>query len=135
MNSLSSSSLNSDTPAAGAVLLIENDRYVSAAIKEILSDTGLRVLLAYDGVEGEELYRTYQNDIEMIILDWRLPRQDGRDTLRKIRQLNPNIPVMISSGYAADEVLSQLDDQRPVTFLGKPFSIDKFLDQVQKLLA
>lgn len=135
MNSLSSSSLNSDTPATGAVLLIENDRYVSAAIKEILSDTGLRVLLAYDGVEGEELYRAYQNDIEMIILDWRLPRQDGRDTLRKIRQLNPNVPIMISSGHAADEVLAQLDDQRPVTFLGKPFSIDKFLDQVQKLLA
>ncbi|NJN55057.1 MAG: response regulator [Anaerolineae bacterium] len=86
-------------------------------------DSGLHVLVAYDGVEGEELYRNHQNDINMVILDWRLPRQDGRATLRKIRQLNPDIHVMISSGHAPEEVLSQLDDQRPVTILSKPFSI------------
>ncbi|HRQ37132.1 MAG TPA: response regulator [Chloroflexota bacterium] len=135
MSSLSSSNFNNVTIAHSTVLLIENDRHVSAALNDILSDSGLRVLVAYDGLEGEELYRAHQDDIEMVILDWRLPRQDGRDTLRKIRQLNPNINVMVSSGYAAEEVLAQLDDQRPVTFLSKPFSVDKFLDQVHKLLA
>jgi CheY-like chemotaxis protein len=135
MNSPVSSNLKSDTPANGLVLLIENDRHVSAALNDILNDFGLHVLLAYDGIEGEELYRTHQDSIEMVIMDWRLPRQDGRDTLRKIRQLNPNVQVMISSGYAAEEVLAQLDDQRPVTVLSKPYSIDRFLDQVHKLLA
>ncbi len=135
MSSLSVGNTNHDVTPHGAVLLIENDRHVSAALNEILSETGLRVFLAYDGVEGEELYRTYQNDIEMVILDWRLPRQDGRDTLRKIRQLNPNVNVMVASGTAPEEVLTQLDDQRPITFLSKPFSIDKFLDQINRLLA
>lgn len=135
MSSASSSNTNNVAVANSTVLLIENDRNVSAALNDILSDSGLRVLVAYDGLEGEEIYRTHQGDIEMVILDWRLPRQDGRDTLRKIRQLNPNINVMVASGYAPEEVLSQLDDQRPITFLSKPFNIDKFLDQVHQLLA
>ncbi|MBX3058472.1 MAG: response regulator [Anaerolineae bacterium] len=135
MSSASSSNTNNVAVANSTVLLIENDRNVSAALNDILSDSGLRVLVAYDGLEGEELYRTHQGDIEMVILDWRLPRQDGRDTLRKIRQLNPNINVIVASGYAPEEVLSQLDDQRPITFLSKPFNIDKFLDQVHQLLA
>lgn len=135
MHPVSSSNSSGVTVINSTVLLIENDRNVSAALNDILSDSGLRVLLAYDGLEGEELYRAHQDDIEMVILDWRLPRQDGRDTLRKIRQLNPNVNVMVASGYAPEEVLSQLDDQRPITFLSKPFNIDKFLDKVHQLLA
>lgn len=135
MHPVSSSNSSGVTVINSTVLLIENDRNVSAALNDILSDSGLRVLLAYDGLEGEELYRAHQDDIEMVILDWRLPRQDGRDTLRKIRQLNPNVNIMVASGYTPEEVLSQLDDQRPVTFLSKPFNIDKFLDKVHQLLA
>ncbi len=125
----------SGTGLHGAVLLIENDQFVSHAINEILSSSGLRVYLAHDGLEGEEMYRAYQDDIDMVILDWRLPKQNGRDTLRKIRQINPDIQVMVSSGYAAEEVISQLADQHPFTFLGKPFDIDLLLGEVEKLLA
>ncbi len=135
MNPSSTSNLDSNIATNSMVLLIENDRHVSAAINDILSDSGLHVLVAYDGLEGEALYRAYQDVIEMVILDWRLPRQDGRDTLRKIHQLNPKVHVMISSGYAAEEVLAQLDDNLPITFLSKPFSIDRFLDQVHRILA
>jgi DNA-binding response OmpR family regulator len=117
------------------VLLIENDQYVCEALHDILKEYGIRVLIAHDGIEGEALYRAHQHDINVVILDWRLPRQDGRATLHKIRQLNPNVHVMISSGHTADEVLAQLDDQRPISFLGKPFSVDKFMDQVNRLLA
>ena len=125
----------SGTELNGSVLLIENDQFISHAINEILSSSGLRVYLAQDGLEGEEMYRTYQHDIDMVILDWRLPKQNGRDTLRKIREMNPQINVMVSSGYAAEEVMAQLADQRPFTFLGKPFDIDMLLGAVKKLLA
>lgn len=135
MNALSTSYTRNTTLTSAAVLLIENDQFVCEALHDILQEYGIRVLIARDGIEGESLYRTYQHDINMVILDWRLPRQDGRATLRKIRQLNPNVHVMISSGYTADEVLAQLEDQRPVSFLSKPFSIDKFMDQVNRLLA
>jgi len=135
MNALSTSYTRNTTLTSAAVLLIENDQFVCEALHDILQEYGIRVLIARDGIEGESLYRTYQHDINMVILDWRLPRQDGRATLRKIRQLNPNVHVMISTGYTADEVLAQLDDQRPVSFLSKPFSIDKFMDQVNRLLA
>lgn len=124
-----------NTELNGSVLLIENDLFVCDALNEILSSSGLRVYVARDGVEGEAMFRAYQDDIDMVILDWRLPKQNGRETLRKIRQLNPNIGVMVSSGYEAEEVFKQMDDQRPFTFLGKPFDMDTLLTQVQKLLA
>ena len=135
MNAFTTSYTRNTTLTSAAVLLIENDQFVCEALHDILEEYGIRVLVARDGIEGETLYRTHQHDINMVILDWRLPRQDGRVTLRKIRQLNPNVQVMISSGHTADEVLAQLDDQRPVSFLSKPFSVDKFMDQVNRLLA
>lgn len=126
---------NAGTELNGSVLLIENDLFVCDALNEILSLSGLRVYVARDGLEGEAMFRAYQDDIDMVILDWRLPKQNGRETLRKIRQLKPNIEVMVSSGYEAEEVLKQMDDQRPFAFLGKPFDMDTLLTQVQKLLA
>lgn len=119
----------------GSVLIIENDRLVCEALDDILSASGMRVYTAYDGIEGEALYRRLQHDIDVIIIDWRLPRQDGADTLRKIKQLNPQVQVMVSSGYAEEDLIGQFDDLQPVTFLAKPFNIDKLLNQVKTLLA
>lgn len=119
----------------GSILVIENDQLVCAALSDILSASGLQVFIAHDGLEGEMMFQAHQEDIDMIILDWMLPKQNGRDTLSKIRKLNPNIQVMISSGYAEADVTSQIDDQQAICFLGKPFNIDKLLNQVAQILA
>ena len=119
----------------GSVLIIENDQMVCDAMNDILSDSGYRVYIAHDGIEGEKMYRSLINDIDIIIIDWRLPRQDGRDTLRKIRQVNPNVQVMVASGYAEEDVTRQLTDVLPFTFLGKPFNMSNLLNKVEKMMA
>lgn len=119
----------------GSVLIIENDEMVCDALHDILSDSGYQVFVAHDGLEGEQMYRSMVHDIDVIILDWRLPKQDGRDTLYKIRELNPKAQVMISSGFAEEEVTGQLSSEQSVAFLGKPFDIDHLLNQVRKLMA
>lgn len=128
-------SFNSGTGLYGSVLVIENDTLMREALQEILTIKGMKVYAAPDGLKGEEIYRLHQNDIDMIILDWRLPGQNGRDTLRKIHQLNPNAQVIISSGSAREELAQELDDQPPVAFLSKPFNVEMLIKQVQKLLA
>jgi len=136
MNYYSSSLLTSGSHSNfGSVLIIENDRMVCDALHDILSDCGYQVFVAYDGIEGEQMYRSMVNDIDVIILDWRLPKQDGRDTLYKIRELNPKAQVMVSSGFAEEEVTDQLPSEQSVAFLGKPFDIDHLLNQVKKLMA
>ena len=119
----------------GSVLVIDNDELICDALSDILSASGLKVYLAHDGLEGEAVYRDHQKDIDMIILDWRLPRQTGSDTLRNIRRINPQVQVMVSSGYNEEYVVRQIEDQGPVSFLSKPYDIDKLLYQVEKLLA
>ncbi|MCP4358251.1 MAG: response regulator [Chloroflexi bacterium] len=132
---------NSTTPTQsiydlnGSVLIIENDNLICNAINDILTSVGMQVLIANDGLTGETMYRQHQQEIDMVILDLRLPRQNGSVTLRHIREVNPNVNVMISSGHSIDEIEDQLGDQRPVTILSKPFNIDTLLNQVQKILA
>jgi DNA-binding response OmpR family regulator len=127
--------LNSNAGLHGSVLVIENDALICEVVNEILSAIGIKVYTARDGFEGEEIYRNHQDEIDVVILDWRLPKQNGRDTLHHIRQLNPDAQVLISSGYSNEELLKQLDDQPPAAFLSKPFNVDTLLTQVKSLLA
>jgi DNA-binding response OmpR family regulator len=126
---------NSSTGLHGSVLVIENDALICEVVNEILSATGIKVYTAHDGLEGEEIYRNHQDEIDVVILDWRLPKQNGRETLHHIRQLNPDAQILISSGHSPEELSKQLGDQQAVTFLSKPFSVDTLLNQVTKLLA
>ena len=128
----------SHTPPSGghgSVLIIENDPLVCDALNDILSDFGYTVFVAHDGIEGEQMYRSMQNDIDVVILDWRLPKQDGRDTLLKIRQLNPNAQIMVSSGFSEKDVKDQLSEATSITFLGKPFNVASLISNVQKMMA
>jgi len=92
----------------GSVLVIENDAHVCDALNDILTIVGLKVYTAHDGLEGEEMFRSLRDELDMVIMDWRLPRQNGSATLRKIRQINPKVNVMVSSGFSEEVVRSGL---------------------------
>jgi DNA-binding response OmpR family regulator len=119
----------------GSVLVIENDPMVCDALHDILSEFGYTVFVAHDGIEGEEMYRSMKNDIGVVILDWRLPRQNGRDTLLKIRQVNAQAQIMVSTGFTEKDVTDQLSKETTITFLGKPFNISSLLSNVEKMIA
>lgn len=117
-----------------SVLLIENDRFFCDALSDILRINGITVYVAHDGVTGASLYHTHQKQIDLVILDWRLPQQNGQNTLKKIRQHNPHVKVIVTSGISHHELHQELQGERQVTILHKPFGMNEFLNHLQEAM-
>ena len=81
------------------VLVVDDDRDIVSAIAKLLSDEGINVLKAYDGLEALDIIAAQQ--IELLIIDVMMPKLDGLSALMKIRQTN-NIPVIVLSAKSED---------------------------------
>jgi CheY-like chemotaxis protein len=119
----------------GAVLIVENEPMVREAMEDILGTAGLTTLAACDGLEGIATFRARQRDIELVILDMRLPGMDGPDILKALRQINPVIKAIVSSAYD-DQMIRKGFGQIPYSsILKKPFSADALLSSVRAIMA
>jgi PAS domain S-box-containing protein len=108
----------------GTVLVIDDEPDVRSISSRMLSVMGFRVLSADDGKQGVEIFREQPDAITLILLDLTMPRMDGEEALKELRQIRPAVPVVFMSGYAEDEKVSRGDGQSPVGFLQKPFTME-----------
>lgn len=114
------------------ILVIEDETHIADGIQLNLSLQGYGVLVAPDGIDGLEKWRSWQPDL--IVLDIMLPMIDGFSILKTIRQEDDKIPVLILSarGDTSDKVRGLrygVDD-----YLSKPFDLDEFILRVARLL-
>ena len=100
----------------------------------MLQYLGFSPLLASDGLEAIKIFEKSKNDILLIILDLTMPFMTGKETLSKIRQISPNIPVIISSGYNKIEVIEMFKGRSNIDFLQKPYSISLLKETIIKSL-
>jgi DNA-binding response OmpR family regulator len=113
------------------ILLIEDDRQISAALVKSLKAAGYAVDTTFDGVEGEELALTNENDL--IILDLMIPRQDGWTTCAHIRAKNIRTPIlMLTALDEVDEKIRGLDAGAD-DYLVKPFHTGELLARIRSL--
>jgi DNA-binding response OmpR family regulator len=116
------------------VLIIENDGWLREALAEILLIAGLKVLTATNGHEGLTIYQEQRPSIDLIILDMNMPVMNGDETFRRLRRLDPQLRVLISSSCDKAEVDRRLDNPHSISFLHKPYRLTTLLDQVQTIL-
>jgi len=114
------------------ILLVEDDRKISAYLANGLQQAGYAVDCAYEGDEGRQFLETYS--YSLVILDIMLPKIDGLSLLEKLRHRKLTVPVLIlSAKHTVDDRVKGLqlggDD-----YLTKPFSFSELLARVQALL-
>jgi len=92
-----------DTPEGGSetILIAEDDALVRAAVVHLLEYFGYNVLVAKDGVDAIEVYRRFEHDVDLLMLDITMPRLSGPQALEEIRKLNPHVRAIFTSGYAS----------------------------------
>jgi len=109
--------------AGGTVLLVEDDHLLRDMVEEMLAYLGFTVLTAADGLEAVEIFRQRQAEIDCVLSDLTMPRMDGWETLTALRQLSPDLPVILSSGYDEAQVMAGHHPERPQAFLSKPYQL------------
>jgi PAS domain S-box-containing protein len=112
-----------DAPPEGGhetVLVADDEPLVRGLAQATLTQFGYTVLLAEDGVAAVESYRQHAGKISLVVLDMTMPRLSGRDTFLQLRQLDPAVRVIFSSGYSADS-LSSDEAAGASGFVSKPY--------------
>jgi CheY-like chemotaxis protein len=111
-----------------ALLVIDDDRMVSESINDFVQKAGYRIHLASTGAEGINIYREHHGDIGLIILDIRMPDMTGFEVRDELLKINPNAPIVISSGYAGE----QIDES--IRRLDKPYRIADLIALISEYL-
>lgn len=121
------------TPKVGAetILLVDDEPMVRTLAATILKAHGYGVVEAGDGEEALKVYRERNGAIDLVILDMIMPRLSGRETFLQLKQIDPNIRVIMSSGFTT-ESLSDADGVR--CFVHKPYRASDLVSAVRATL-
>ncbi len=109
--------------ATGCVLLVDDENCVRTLAKRMLTKLGFQTITAGDGREAVQIYRQRAAEIDLVILDLTMPHMDGCQTFTALCELNPDVRVLITSGYSKQEIRTRFQDQKPAGFIQKPYSL------------
>ena len=116
------------------VLLVDDEEMVISAEEEMLKVLGYEVLMARSGFEAAEIYRERQRDIALVVLDMIMPGIGGIQTFDLLRGIDPDIKVMIASGFSDDDEVKSLMKLGCKGFLLKPFNIERLSHKLREAL-
>ncbi|MBN1572758.1 MAG: PAS domain S-box protein [Deltaproteobacteria bacterium] len=116
------------------LLAIDDEKTILSMLKGALPDYGYKVFSANSGEEGIKIYRENKDEIDLIILDIKMPDMDGKAVLDEMMKINPDVRVLLSSGFNEEDQHLDLLENGAVGFIGKPFVLDKLLETMRKVL-
>jgi PAS domain S-box-containing protein len=116
------------------VLLIEDEDIVAEVGRKMLQRLGYRVLVARSGAEALALYAQHQAEIDLIILDMIMPGMGGGAVFDRLRSINPETPVLLSSGYSLDGQALDILKRGCRGFIQKPFNIEQLKQKISEIL-
>jgi signal transduction histidine kinase/CheY-like chemotaxis protein len=118
---------------SGALLVIDDEQSVCEMISAALGDQ-VTIFTANDGADGVEQLRQHQAVIKVVLLDILMSGLNGWETLPQLRKINPQLPVILTSGYPQTGADERLADDPLTQLMPKPFSLDALLTTVQTYL-
>ncbi len=116
------------------VLVIDDEECVRKLSVDLLSNHGYRVLTARDGAEGIQIYTEHQGEIDLVILDFIMPGMGGDKCLEKLLRMDPDVKVIIASGFAMNRALKKVLENGAKGFINKPFSLKNLLQIIRDTL-
>lgn len=116
------------------ILIVDDEEYITMLAQRVLASAGYRVVTARSGPKALDLYRKFREEIALVILDFTMPVMDGADVFAELQDLNPKVPVVLSSGFAEQDKLRIMLARGLRGFIPKPYTREKLLAQVRHTL-
>jgi CheY-like chemotaxis protein len=120
---------------SGGVLLVDDEEIIREVDKTLLEELGYRVYLAEDGQEALDVYVREKDHISLVILDMLMPRMGGRETLLQLMEINPDIRVLVSSGFYQEGTVNELKKIGAIGFLQKPYIYQELCSAVANAIS
>ncbi|MGC6499727.1 MAG: response regulator [Henriciella sp.] len=124
-----------DFSGRGRILLVEDEDGVRSIAASQLRSRGYEVEEACDGEEAMEILEDQPGSFDLVVSDVVMPGMDGPTLIREARGLLGTAKVLFMSGYAERDIAQQLDDDREVAFMPKPFTVKQLAERVKSELS
>lgn len=126
----------SELPVSGTetILLVDDEEFVRDLGIRILGRAGYTVLTAANGIEALDVYRMNKEKVALVILDLIMPEMGGTQCLRELLEENPNIKVIVASGFSVDGPAEETIRIGAKAFVSKPYQANQFLQVVRRAL-
>jgi two-component system cell cycle sensor histidine kinase/response regulator CckA len=105
------------------ILVVDDETFIRVSVRRLLERLGYQAFMAPDGNTAVEIYKRNKDEISLVILDLVMPEMDGRETFEALLAVNPNVKVLVSSGYSKDEKVEALLKRGAIGFVQKPFDL------------
>lgn len=116
------------------ILLVDDELPMQELGKELLEEQGYQVLLAGDGQEAVDIFRSRAKEIDLVILDLVMPKLDGGQTYIEMKKINNGVRAFFCTGYTSNTVITSLLQEEKLQALQKPFRPTEFLGLVSEML-
>ena len=116
------------------LLIVDDEDFVTLLAQRVLTDEGYRVIVANNGFRALDIYRKMGDQIDLVILDFTMPVMDGAEVFNELRLLNPDVAVVLSSGFTEQEKLRWMLSKGLRGFVPKPYTQQKLLSQIRSVL-
>ena len=116
------------------ILLVDDEDIILDVGQGIIEKLGYEVLIAKSGKEAIGIYKKNQDQIDMIILDMIMPDMGGGETYDKLKEINPGIKVLLSSGYSIDGEATKILERGCNGFIQKPFNMTDLSKKIWEVL-
>ncbi|MEJ2285251.1 MAG: PAS domain S-box protein [Desulfobacterales bacterium] len=119
---------------SGTILLIDDEKMILDVGIELLEELGYRVISAMSGKEAIDVFQNSQDQIELIIMDMIMPGMGGGETFDRLKEIDPDIKVLLSSGYSINGQATKILRRGCDGFIQKPFNMNQLAQKVQEIL-
>ena len=116
------------------ILVVDDEAAVRQITEQTLQLFGYRVVLAADGIEAVATYTRTRGEIAAVITDLNMPVMDGFATIQILRRLNPQLPIIATTGLAVENQLSRVTELGITHFLRKPCTAEALLKVLKDVL-
>ena len=119
----------------GRILLVDDEEVVREMAGEMLRALGYEVVTAVNGKEAVDAYRDLGSQIDLVIIDMIMPEMGGRECFRQIKELDPNVRAVLSTGHGLDKRAQQIMDEGVQGFVQKPYLMGQLAQVVGEAIA
>jgi signal transduction histidine kinase/CheY-like chemotaxis protein len=119
----------------GTILLVDDEEMIRSVAEEMIQVLGYSVITANDGREAVDTYRAQKEQIDLVILDLIMPGLGGGETFDQLKLINPDVKVLLSSGYSIDGQASSIIKRGCRGFIQKPFSLQALSQKINQTIA
>ena len=116
------------------ILVVDDHETIWEFVIEALQKLGYTVILAENGLDCVEIYSSNPRMIDLVLLDMVMPKLGGHDAFMQIKEIDPDIKCLLSSGYVSEEEVHSLLENGAKGFLPKPHRIKELATEIRKIL-